>query len=219
MSAIENNTKTASYDEIATLIENATAISVGPCSCRRSRRLMGEGCGHLEEDMCMYLNDNAINLQQDRRTPPHHQGGSVRGSPARRGQRPCPRGEPVPGFDDVTAICNCLRLLRATRCASPSCSVRRTASAPTSLPASIRRSALPAASAWKTARRTPFVSARRTAPRTPHISDAYDTDRAIPWDKKSYNIDYRTNRSDVMDSGTAPCKAVVSRRMFRFRDT
>ena len=21
---------------------------------------MGEGCGHLEEDMCMYLNDNAI---------------------------------------------------------------------------------------------------------------------------------------------------------------
>ena len=60
MSAIENNSRTASYDEISTLIENATAISVGPCSCRRARRLMGEGCGHLEEDMCMYLNDNAI---------------------------------------------------------------------------------------------------------------------------------------------------------------
>ena len=62
MSAVENNSRTASYDEIATLIEKATAISVGPCSCRRTRRLMGEGCGHLEEDMCMYLNDNAINF-------------------------------------------------------------------------------------------------------------------------------------------------------------
>ena len=61
MSAIENDSRTASYDEVATLIENASAISVGPCSCRRARRLMGEGCGHLEEDMCMYLNENAIN--------------------------------------------------------------------------------------------------------------------------------------------------------------
>ena len=59
MSAIENDSHAASYDEVRTLIENATAISVGPCSCRRARRLMGEGCGHLEEDMCMYLNDNA----------------------------------------------------------------------------------------------------------------------------------------------------------------
>ena len=47
MSAIENDTRTASYDELKTLIENATAISVGPCSCRRARRLMGEGCGCL----------------------------------------------------------------------------------------------------------------------------------------------------------------------------
>ena len=63
MSAIENNTKTASYDEIATLIENATAISVGPCSCRRSRRLMGEGCGHLEEDMCCLLYSSRISTR------------------------------------------------------------------------------------------------------------------------------------------------------------
>ena len=64
MSAIENNSRTASYDELTTLVENAHAISVGPCSCRRSRRLMGEGCGHLEEDMCMYLNDNALNYSK-----------------------------------------------------------------------------------------------------------------------------------------------------------
>lgn len=59
-SAIESETRKADYDEVHKLVESATTISVGPCSCRRSRRLMGEGCGHLEEDMCIYLNENAL---------------------------------------------------------------------------------------------------------------------------------------------------------------
>ena len=41
----------------------------------------------------------------------------------------------------------------------------------------------------------------------PHVSDAYKSDLEVPWDKKSYNVDYRTTRTDVMPSGTAPCKA------------
>ena len=107
MSAIENNTKTASYDEIATLIENATAISVGPCSCRRSRRLMGEGCGHLEEDMCMYLNDNAINYSKT---------GAHRLISKEEAYEVLRRAEDnglvheinqTPGFEEASAICNC----------------------------------------------------------------------------------------------------------------
>ena len=107
MSAIENNTKTASYDEIATLIENATAISVGPCSCRRSRRLMGEGCGHLEEDMCMYLNDNAINYSKT---------GAHRLITKEEAYEVLRRAEDnglvheinqTPGFEESSAICNC----------------------------------------------------------------------------------------------------------------
>lgn len=33
--------------------------AVGACSCRRSRRIQGEGCGHLEEDMCIGVGDMA----------------------------------------------------------------------------------------------------------------------------------------------------------------
>ena len=58
-SAIRNDSHAATYDEVEHIIERAWAISVGPCSCRRTRRLMGEGCGHLEEDMCMYIDDIA----------------------------------------------------------------------------------------------------------------------------------------------------------------
>ena len=28
----------------------------------------------------------------------------------------------------------------------------------------------------------------------------------VPWTKKHYNVDYRTNRVNVVESGTAPCK-------------
>ena len=105
MSAIENNSRTASYDEISTLIENATAISVGPCSCRRA--LMGEGCGHLEEDMCMYLNDNAITYSKS---------GAHRLISKEEAYEVLRRAEDnglvheinqTPGFEESTAICNC----------------------------------------------------------------------------------------------------------------
>lgn len=33
--------------------------AVGVCSCRRSRRVRNEGCGHLEEDMCISVGDMA----------------------------------------------------------------------------------------------------------------------------------------------------------------
>ena len=33
--------------------------AVGPCSCRTSRRVRGEGCSHLEEDMCLAVGDMA----------------------------------------------------------------------------------------------------------------------------------------------------------------
>ena len=107
MSAIENNTHRADFDELSTLIDNATAISVGPCSCRRSRRLMGEGCGHLEEDMCIYLNDNARNYVK---------AGAHRMITKEEAYEILARAEAnglvhdvnqTPGFDNTAAICNC----------------------------------------------------------------------------------------------------------------
>ena len=160
MSAIENDTRTASYDELKTLIENATAISVGPCSCRRARRLMGEGCGHLEEDMCMYLNDNAVCYSEQ---------GYHRLITKEEAYEILRRAEDnglvheinqTPGFEDATAICNC--------CGCSCFALRieelfRAPSARTTSPAWTRKSASPAASASKTARPTRSSSARSAA--------------------------------------------------------
>ena len=206
MSAIENNTKTASYDEIATLIENATAISVGPCSCRRARRLMGEGCGHLEEDMCMYLNDNAITYSKT---------GAHRLISKEEAYEVLRRAEDnglvheinqTPGFEDTTAICNCcgcscfaLRIAEMFRSKN---AIRSNYVARVD-----KEKCVACGQCVENCQTNAVRLGQKNCTTNPHISDAYDTDRAIPWDKSSYNVDYRTNRSDVMESGTAPCKA------------
>jgi NADPH-dependent glutamate synthase beta subunit-like oxidoreductase/Fe-S-cluster-containing hydrogenase component 2 len=46
-------------EKIEHYVEQAEDISVAPCSCRVSRRLMKEGCGHLEQDMCIQFNEGA----------------------------------------------------------------------------------------------------------------------------------------------------------------
>ena len=58
-SAIENDAHAGTYEEASYYVEKYDDISVAACSCRRTRRLMGEGCGHLEEDMCMQFGKGA----------------------------------------------------------------------------------------------------------------------------------------------------------------
>ncbi len=58
-SAIDGETRRASYEEISGYLNAATRFSVSDCSCRTARETMGEGCGHLKEDMCIQLDDAA----------------------------------------------------------------------------------------------------------------------------------------------------------------
>ena len=207
MSAIENNSRTASYDEISTLIENATAISVGPCSCRRARRLMGEGCGHLEEDMCMYLNDNAITYSKS---------GAHRLISKEEAYEVLRRAEDnglvheinqTPGFEESTAICNCcgcscfaLRIAEMFRAKN---AIRSNFAAKID-----KEKCVACGQCVENCQTNAIKLGQKNCINNPTVSDAYNSDVSIPWDSKTYNIDYRTNRSDVMDSGTAPCKAV-----------
>ena len=206
MSAIENNTHAASYDELTTIIENATAISVGPCSCRRSRRLMGEGCGHLEEDMCMYINDNAINFSKN---------GEHRLISKQEAYEILKRAEDnglvhdvnqAPGFDDVTAICNCCGCscyaLRITEMFRAPEGVRSNFLAKVD-----KDKCVACGQCVENCQPNAVRLGQKLCTTDPHVSDAYKSDKEVPWDKRSYNVDYRTTRTDVMDSGTAPCKA------------
>ena len=206
MSAIENDTHKASYDEISTLIEKAWAISVGPCSCRRSRRLMGEGCGHLEEDMCLYLNDNAISFSKN---------GEHRLITKEEAYEILRRAEDnglvhevnqALGFDDVTAICNCCG------CSCYALRIAELFRSPNGVSSNFiarvdKDKCVACGQCVENCQTNAVRLGQKPCLTDSHISDAYASDKEIPWDKKSYNIDYRTTRTDTMPSGTAPCKA------------
>ena len=206
MSAIENNTHKASYDEISTLIEKSWAISVGPCSCRRSRRLMGEGCGHLEEDMCLYLNDNAISFSKN---------GEHRLITKEEAYEILRRAEDnglvhevnqALGFDDVTAICNCCG------CSCYALRIAELFRSPNGVSSNFiarvdKDKCVACGQCVENCQTNAVRLGQKHCLTDSHISDAYASDKEIPWDKKSYNIDYRTTRTDTMPSGTAPCKA------------
>ena len=206
LSAIENDTHKASYDEISTLIEKAWAISVGPCSCRRSRRLMGEGCGHLEEDMCLYLNDNAISFSKN---------GEHRLITKEEAYEILRRAEDNGlvhevnqslGFDDVTAICNCCG------CSCYALRIAELFRSPNGVSSNFiarvdKDKCVACGQCVENCQTNAVRLGQKHCLTDSHISDAYASDKEIPWDKKSYNIDYRTTRTDTMPSGTAPCKA------------
>lgn len=57
--SIDANSKKISYEEISKHLNEAHMFSVSDCSCRTSREAMGEGCGHLKEEMCIQLDHAA----------------------------------------------------------------------------------------------------------------------------------------------------------------
>lgn len=58
-SAIEGNPEAVDLEKLSWYIEKYDKFSVSDCSCRASRRVMGDGCGHLETDMCLHLGECA----------------------------------------------------------------------------------------------------------------------------------------------------------------
>lgn len=205
-SAVENNSRTATYDELSTLIENAKAISVGPCSCRRTRRIMGEGCGHLEDDMCMYLNDNAIHFSKT---------GEHRLVSKEEAYEILKRAEDnglvheinqAPGFEDASAICNCC---------SCSCFSLRFASMfrrPEGMRSNYKavvdkNNCVACGQCVENCQTNALKLGQKLCEIIPdEKKDPYIDVKTSLIDKSTYNYDYRTNRSDVVESGTAPCK-------------
>ena len=53
--SIEGETRRASYEEVSLYLNENSVFSVSDCACRTAREAMGEGCGHLKEDMCIQL--------------------------------------------------------------------------------------------------------------------------------------------------------------------
>ena len=154
----------------------------------------------------MYLNDNALNYSRL---------GSHRLISKEEAYEILKRAEDnglvheinqTPGFEDTTAICNCcgcscyaLRIANMFRSAK---SIQSNFLAKVD-----KNKCVACGQCVENCQTNALKLGQKCSTVDPKISDAYHSDKEIPWDSKSYNVNYRTNRTDVMPSGTAPCKA------------
>ncbi len=205
-SSIDGNTRSASYEEISLYLNENTLFSVSDCSCRTSREEMGEGCGHLKEDMCIQLGDAAeyyIRTGRGREISREEAYTIIEKAEGDGLMHQIPNTE---GPGHTHAICNCCGC---------SCYAIRAASMYHN-PDMVRSNYIAKVekekcvgcgecvevcptNALKLGQKLCTKEEIEIAVRTEFPNDT-------EWGSDKWNPEYRNNRSESLDSGTSPCK-------------
>ena len=183
--------------------------AVGACSCRRSRRVRGEGCGHLEEDMCIAVGDMATYAIETNKARP-----ATREEVMEILQRAEDNGfvhqiTNIDGKDKILGICNCcicscyaLRTSQLFNTPNMSASAYRAHVDPEKCVARGQCAEVCPASAAKLGQKLctkddPIVYPKQVLP-----------DEA-KWGPEMWNENYRDDNpsANCYDTGTAPCKS------------
>ncbi len=205
-SSIKDIPGVSNYDKLSYYINKYDTFSVSPCSCRASRRTIGEGCGHLEEDMCIQMGKGAEHY--------------IRTGRARQVSREevyeiIARAEKnglmhdMPNIEEAgesSAICNCCACacfgLRVGLMFGARDVIR------SNFVAQVDETKCVAcgqcvencpANALKLGQKLCTKSPLEPEPAYRKMSDSV-------WHKSDWNVDYRENRQDTVATGTAPCK-------------
>lgn len=204
--AIDGETRSASFEEISKYLNENTIFSVSDCACRTSREAVGEGCGHLKEDMCIQMGHAAeyyIKTGRGREITREEAFEIIKIAEDNGLMHNIPN---VDGPGKTHAICNCCGC---------GCFAMRLANKWTN-PDMVRSNYVsevdkekcvgcgecvencPTNSlklGQKLCSENQIIHERKELP--------YDTD----WKEDKWNLEYRTNREVVLDSGSSPCKA------------
>ena len=194
------------FDKLSYYINKYDIFSVSPCSCRASRRTLGDGCGHLEEDMCIQMGKGAEHYIRT---------GRARQITREEVYEILKRAEEnglmhdMPNIEEAgesAAICNCCACscfgLRVGMLYGARDVIR------SNFVAEIDESKCVACgqcvencpgNALKLGQKLCTREPLPAAPAYRKMSDSL-------WRKSDWNVDYRENREDTVETGTAPCK-------------
>ena len=204
-SAIKADNEVKTYEELTSYIENAWCIAVTACSCRRTRRIMGEGCGHLEDDMCIML---------DRAADFHLKTGHGRQITKEEAFDILKRAEDnglihevsnIDGTGIVEGICNCCECscfsLRGGRMFNASSMMRSNFKAEVD-----REKCVACGQCVENCQMNALRLGQKLCSTEPVEIRPSELPNAQLWGKDKWNLDWRENRQDVAETGTAPCK-------------
>lgn len=205
--AIEGETRRASYEEVSKYLNDNDIFSVSDCSCRTVREVMGEGCGHLKEDMCIQMGHAAeyyIRTKRGRQITREEAFEIIERAEENGLMHQIPN---LDGSGKTHAICNCCGC---------SCLSLRTASM--FINADMVRSNYVSkvdqdkcVACGECVQNCPVNAlqlGQKLCSKEPVITEIKraETPRDTEWGPDKWNPDYRTNRKDVVDTGTSPCK-------------
>ncbi|MEG1108729.1 MAG: FAD-dependent oxidoreductase [Oscillospiraceae bacterium] len=204
--ALDGQTRIASHEEITYWLDKySPSISVGDCECRVSRRLVGEGCGHLAKDMCVIVGPTAESTIRTGKTRRITKQEALDIFKKAEENGLMHQVTNIDGPNKIFAICNCCRC---------SCFALRTSQyfntpnmSNCNYVAKIDTENCVACGqciencpgdalklGQKICTTTPIVVPKTLGP------DDHE------WGREQWNPEYRDNRVTVAETGTAPCK-------------
>jgi NADPH-dependent glutamate synthase beta subunit-like oxidoreductase/NAD-dependent dihydropyrimidine dehydrogenase PreA subunit len=203
--AIDGETRRASYEEASKYLNENNIFTVSDCSCRTARRVMGEGCGHLAEDMCIQMGHAAeyyIRTGRGRQITREEAFEIIKRAEENGLMHQIPN---LDGSGKTHAICNCCGC---------SCLSLRTASMFKNVDM-VRSNYVSHVDKEKCVACGECVTncpvnalqlGQKLCSIKPIITKKIETPRDTEWGPEKWNPDYRINRKNVVETGTSPCK-------------
>ena len=205
-SAIKDIPGVSDYERLSYYLNKYDTFSVSPCSCRASRTSIGDGCGHLDEDMCVQMGKGAEHYIRS---------GRARKITREEAMEIILRAEEnglmhdIPNIEEVgdsAAICNCCACacfgLRAGLMFGARDAIRSTFVAEVAAAKCVA-----CAQCVETCPGNALRPGQKLCSSEDLTPPGYAKLTNTVFVKKTFNPDYRENFKDTVDTGTAPCKA------------
>lgn len=205
-SSITDVPGTTDFDRLSYYINNSQDFSVSDCSCRASRRIVGEGCGHLEKDMCLQIGKGAefyIRTGRARRVTKEEALELLHRAEENGLMHTMPN---IEGPGDSAAVCNCCACscfgLRVGLLFGARDVIRSNFTAVVD-----EDKCVACGQCVETCPGNALRLGQKIPSAKPLSVKDYKKMSDSVWSKSDWNVDYRENMEDVVETGTAPCKA------------
>ena len=205
-SAIEGIPGVTDDERLSHYLDKYDVFSVSPCSCRASRTSLGDGCGHLAEDMCVQMGKGAehyIRTGRARQITREEAHEIVKRAEENGLMHDIPN---IEGAGESAAICNCCACacfgLRAGLMFGARDAIRSNFVAEVDeakCVACAQCVEVCPGNALKLGQKL-CADCALPEPEYTKVTETFNFAKAV-------NENYRENREDVMTTGTAPCKA------------
>ena len=205
-SAIDGDTRKASYEEIEYLLNKHDVFAVTDCACRASMRIIGQGCGHTVEEICLRLGSAAeyyIRTGKGRQVTREEAIDICKQAEKEGLVHQIPN---LSGPGNALAICNCcgcscFGLRNANLYRNPDWSRSNYVSQVD------KEKCVACGECVENCPSNALTLGQKLCTKEPiEVPKEKDKPYDTKWGKDKWNFDYR-NRKFVEDSGTSPCKA------------